>query len=325
MRHLPPTIRLATSILLLFLLTSCAVAPHPSAVNQQYVLSPATTTVLEQFAPNFIVDAADQDYNRIGTPAVRIQGNNGPHVYVDPSQATIYAAEQQFCANDQTFTNLIYRIHFSKTPYAHLTAGKNVGLIIIITLNQAQQPLLVTTVHSCGCYLAFIPTTNLAAAAYPANWPLNGQKVYGEQLPSLLAMQDYNPALTKLVLRLRSGTHRVMDVQLRSTEELNLQAQVVSSRIKPMQALRKLEYGDQQLSFFETEGSRKGYVRNSQKPFERLFMSWWAMDWRVGEDKDLGPSEQTGVVFYTSLKFWAWQASNLWKFNNFLNYWGWKF
>jgi hypothetical protein len=318
-------LRPAITTLLLFLLAACAVPPQPTAENQQYVLSPATTTVLEQFAPNFIIDDASQDYNHIGTPAIHIQDNDEPQVYVDPSQATIYATEQQFCANDQTFTNLIYRIHFSKTPYSHLTAGKNVGVIIIITINQSQQPLLVTTVHSCGCYLAFIPTTNLAAAAYPPDWPLNGQEVYGEQLPSLLNMPDYNPALTKLVLRLRSGTHRVMDVQLRLTEELNLQTQVVRAKVQPMAALRKLAYGDQQLSFFETDGARKGYVRNSQKPFERLFMSWWAMDWRVGEDKDLGPSEQTGVVFYTSLKFWAWQESDLWNFNNFLNYWGWKF
>ncbi|MDY0190241.1 MAG: hypothetical protein RBR22_05860 [Desulfuromonas sp.] len=316
-------LRIATSIILLLCLAACAIAPHTTADKQQYVLSSATDTVLAQFAPNFIVDNADEDYNRIGTAALRIRDDD-LQVYVDPNQATIYAAEQQFCANNQTFTNLIYRVHFSKTPYSHLTAGKNVGLIIIVTLNQAQQPLLVTTVHSCGCYLAFIPTSNLDTAAYPPNWPVDKQEVYGELLPSSIATPDYDPARDKLVLRLRSGTHRIRDIQLRAAAQLQQQTKSVSATIKPMAALRNLEYAGQQLSFFETEGSRKGYVRHSQKPFERLFMSWWAMDWRVGEDKDLGPSEQTGVVFYTSLKFWDWEESNLWNFDNFLNYWGWK-
>lgn len=317
------TLRLATRILLPLCLAACAVAPHTTPDNQQYVFSTATETVLAQFAPNFIVDNADQDYNRIGTAGLRIQ-DDALQVYVDPNQATIYAAEQQFCASNQTFTNLIYRIHFSKTPYPHLTAGKNVGLIIIVTLNQAQQPLLVTTVHSCGCYLAFVPTTNLATEAYPTNWPVTDQEVYGERLPSILTMTDYNPARDKLLLHLRSGTHRIRDIQLIPAAQRQQQTRIVRAEIKPMAALRNLEYGDQHLSFFETEGSRKGYVRHSQKPFERLFMSWWAMDWRVGEDKDLGPSEQTGVVFYTSLKFWDWDESNLWNFGNFLDYWGWK-
>jgi hypothetical protein len=60
------------------------------------------------------------------------------------------------------------------------------------------------------------------------------------------------------------------------------------------------------------------------KPLEKLFMSWWSMDWRVGEDKDLGPKEKTGTTFYTSLKFWAREKSDLWNFARFLKYWGWE-
>ncbi len=35
-------------------------------------------------------------------------------------------------------------------------------------------------------------------------------------------------------------------------------------------------------------------------------MSWWTMDWQIGEDKAYGPgSDITGTTFYTSTKFWA--------------------
>lgn len=52
-------------------------------------------------------------------------------------------------------------------------------------------------------------------------------------------------------------------------------------------------------------------------------MSWWAFDWYVGENKRLGPAEETGTTFYTSLKFWARDKSDIWNFGSFLKYWGW--
>ena len=54
-------------------------------------------------------------------------------------------------------------------------------------------------------------------------------------------------------------------------------------------------------------------------------MSWWALDWRIGEDKMYGPPEKSNSVFYTSIKFWDRQESNMWNFAEFLDYWGWKF
>jgi hypothetical protein len=57
---------------------------------------------------------------------------------------------------------------------------------------------------------------------------------------------------------------------------------------------------------------------------ERFFVSWWAFDWHVGEDKAYGPAEETGTVFYTSLKFWRRDVSDMWFFDRFLKYWGWN-
>jgi len=95
--------------------------------------------------------------------------------------------------------------------------------------------------------------------------------------------------------------------------------------LKPLKMLEGLALPDGgSTSFYETEGSRKDYVKNSQKPWERLLMSWWAFDWRVGEDKKLGRDLQDGGRFYTSLKFWARDASDLRDFPRFLRYWGWK-
>jgi hypothetical protein len=76
-------------------------------------------------------------------------------------------------------------------------------------------------------------------------------------------------------------------------------------------------------SFFEESGPRHGYVKGSAKPMEKLLMSWWALDLRVGEDKKLGDSADEGPVFYTSLKPWDRTASDMRIFAQFLSYWGW--
>ncbi|MFK5925321.1 MAG: hypothetical protein QM483_01705 [Desulfuromusa sp.] len=291
----------------------------------QYVSIEYDESLLGRYAPIFVIEDSAKSYNRIGTPAVRANGEGKPDVYIDPQHPTIYSMEQKFKTKGKDFTNLIYRIHFEKTPFNHLTAGRNIGLIVIITLNQNGLPLLITTVHTCGCYLAIIPTSNLSRKVYPEDWPLDGQNIYGEHLPSQIEIKESFNQQQKFVLRIRSETHRVMHLDLIAKDALSSPQNFTIASLKPMEALRKLPFGGSEISFFETQGARKGYVRNSHKPFERLLMSWWAMDWRIGEDKDLGPKEQTGTTFYTSLKFWAWEKSDLWNFTDFLQHWGWNF
>ncbi len=313
--------------LLMLLSVSCTGIPQTkraAEIPPQYVAIEHSNSLLARYAPIFSLEDPTKSYNKIGTPAVREDKNGRPDVYIDPNKATIYAMEQKFKDSGGNYTNLIYRVHFEKTPYKYLTAGRNPGLIFIVTLNQKNQPLLVTTVHTCGCYLAIIPTSYLPKESYPENWSLGGQDVYGEHLPSFIDMKESVDAQHKYVFSIRSGTHRIMHLDLSTENDFASHADFVTAALKPMASLRELPFGGSKISFFETEGTRKGYVRNSHKPFERLLMSWWVMDWRIGEDKDLGPREETGTTFYTSLKFWAWKKSDLWNFANFLDYWGWK-
>lgn len=53
-------------------------------------------------------------------------------------------------------------------------------------------------------------------------------------------------------------------------------------------------------------------------------MSWWALDWRVGEDKKFGRHTSDGPVFYTSLRPWDRKRSDMRDFAGFLAYWGWR-
>jgi hypothetical protein len=283
--------------------------------------------LLHATTPVFVITNPEINYNHIGSPTVKTLENTSTEIIVDPGKATIYAETRAWQSANGSYTNLIYRVHFQQIPFKlipfHLGAGKNIGLFVIITINAEKQPLLITTLHTCGCYLSFTPTSYLKKEHFPDTWQTSKQSVYGEFLPGILNYSE-GDQIENLHVILRNETHRVRDLQLVNAASPN-RYQMVEATLQPIASLNKLHSaGLPHASFFEIEGSRKDYVVGSQKIWERLFISWWALDWRVGEDKRLGKNRQDGTVFYTSLKPWARQASDLRDFDSFLKYWGWK-
>ncbi len=319
-------IRLLASILvpvLCAVLCACATAPRhlPETPPLTYAVAPDESR-RTRFAPVFVVAHPEFPYNRIGTPSACRTGD-AEQVRVDPAAATLYTRVDPVRTRRGTYTNLVYRVHFERVPPGHLVQGRNVGLLVIVTLDAADTPLLYTTVHTCGCYLAFIPTTALPATAYPPGWQVPSQEVYGERLPGRLDATGLAAGDTRVVIVLRNGTHRVKEVKTSPAGHLET-VRHVTMQHRPMADLGALPLdGGGTTSFFETKGARRGYVKGSQKPLERLLMSWWAMDWRIGEDKILGRDKTEGIQFYTSLKPWARNRSDLRDFTGFLAYWEW--
>ena len=90
------------------------------------------------------------------------------------------------------------------------------------------------------------------------------------------------------MILLRDGTHRIKDIWLADLQSVKVY-NPVHAEILPLEYLEKLPLVEEKTtSFYEESGSSKGYVKGSTKIWERLFMGWWAFDWRVGEDKRLG-------------------------------------
>lgn len=312
---------LTIHLLTLVLLSACAGYRGPDRLQGEltaYKASPESSRA-SRFAPLIVVEESQFAYNRPGSPLLARSPEGEITAAVDPGQPAIYYQETEFHGTYGSYRNLIYRLHFPEVPPGYLISGKNVGLLIVVTLDDQDRPLLYTTVHTCGCYCAIIPTSHLPGRAFPGHWNPAPQEIYGEILPGLLRFPTTGPPL-RPVITLRSGTHRVMDVRL-STDESR---QEHSLPLVPMATLRHLPLGQTTASFFEDEGGRKGYVRDSYKKWEKAFIGWWALDLEVGVDKDLGPAEETGTTFYTSLKPWARKQSDLWRFQEFLTYWGWN-
>jgi len=268
-------------------------------------------------------------WNRPGALELSRNESDAISLRIDPTRPTLYADVREFKAQSgNTYRNLIYRAHFERVPNSfkpfHVTAGLNGGLFFIITIDNDDQPLLLTTVHSCGCYLAFLPTDQFDAVSLPPNWPVEQQEVFEETLPAVLRLPDDADPGYRLVISLRSGTHRVAEAvyeNLRSASSSREQLTRNVMALTPLKSLTDLPLGkDDRASAFDN----RGYLRNAGKPLERLFMSWWALDLQVGVDKRLGQSRDDGQPFYTSLKYWDRDASDMRAFGDFLAYWGFK-
>ena len=68
----------------------------------------------------------------------------------------------------------------------------------MITLNQSHEPVLVTTVGTCGCYVSISRTDYTPKDALPAELPGDKLEIYGETLPFMLKYRE-NPKSRLLV------------------------------------------------------------------------------------------------------------------------------
>lgn len=284
--------------------------------------------LLSRFAPLFLVYNHHAAFNRIGRPSARFDSDQEEKVYVDHLRPAVYTKIQHFAVDERKYTNLIYRIHFPRVPFSlipfHLTAGKNVGLLVIVTMDRQERPILVTTAGTCGCYAAVVPTSYLPPTSFPKGWKKETFKVYGETLPSILDFSGRNHP--KLMVHIRSAVHRVMNLEV--VEERQLKEgktfSTINAPLLEMEALKKIPIDGKTTSFYHDKGLLKGHVKGSVKAWESLIMSIISLDLFVGTDKAFGDSRVTGNPFYTSLKPWNRKASDLWNFKRFLQFNGWK-
>lgn len=327
-----PINRTAVNIIFLLAVLSLAACARRPVIPEAkpyiaYAVEPSKG-IFSAHTPIFVHDSPVESFNRIGTPTASLDADGTERIYVDPEKPTIYVHKLIFKTARGAYTNLYYRVHFERVPFNlvpfNVSAGRNTGLLAVVTLNNKGDPLLYTTVHTCGCYLAIVPTSFLPKDAYPPGWDLESQRVFGETLPGLLSFPAGGPQGVRAVINLRNKSHRVRGLSLVKDAEASESYLLENAPILPLEALEALPMEDgSTTSFFETEGFKEGYVKGSNKPWEKLFISWWVFDWRVGQDKIFKPDDSTNTIFYTSLKFWRREASDMEDFPGFLRYWGW--
>jgi len=315
-------------------LTFALATAHPAMAGVEapghtsaYVLTDAEE-LLQRFAPIFVVEHDEEGFNKIGAPSARVKARGKAEVYVDASHPMIYTEVETFETSRDRYTNLIYRVHFESSPFTlvplNVSAAKNVGAIAVVTLNSREEPIWLTTVQSCGCYHAILPTDYLPEDAYPEDWNRESVEVYGEILPGLLRFKDA-PTDARITITFRGGSHRCKDVAVRSETEIGGTLPLVKAAAAPVEALKHLPLPDgSETSFYHTEGRRRGLVKGAYKPLETVLFGLWAWDHNVGQDREYGPKEKAGRRFYTTLFFKRKKDSDMWHYANYLEHNGWK-
>ena len=251
--------------LMLFALVLSVGCAHKSPVREISSLTaftpvPLEDTLVSKHAPVFLIENYDNAYDRIGQPSAAYEPDGDIRIFVDDHKPAMYYMKQPFSTDKGDYVNLVYRIHFKEVPFSlfpfHLTAGNNVGLMVLVTLDADEKPVLVSVVHSCGCYLAIIPTSNLSVEAYPEKWTDGPLNVYGEKLPRMLDCRGMeNP---KLLVFIRTGEHRIMNMEI--IDERDFQQSIVFNLRMPLFHARDLEQlplNGKTTSFYHHDGLLK--------------------------------------------------------------------
>lgn len=322
------TLRWIAAAVLIAAAAGCAHQPVDRGADiHAYHTEAPRDPLAERMAPVFVVYGTDAPYNRIGRPEA-MTADGEPVIRVVPDRPAVYVLKQPFRTPRGAYTNLVYRVHFPGTPYRlvpfHLTAGSNVGLMVVITLDAERRPLLVTTVHTCGCYMAVTPTSHLPLDMYPPDWQAGPMAVYGETLPERL---DYGAmASPRLRVHVRPAVHRVMDLEVveAATPDKETWLRIAMPANAAAELKRLPVPGGGTTSLYYGEGMLKGHVKGSWKPWETLLLGIVSLDPVVGMDKAYEDTAVTENPFYTSLKPWNRTASDMWPFERFLAFWGWR-
>lgn len=318
------------TLLALLSFALCSLPPPVAAEVQVFAPPPCAgdpwhdrAALLACFAPIWIAPGAERDFNRVGTP-VAAPGDSwigsGVAIRVDPDRPTVYASARDERIGERDVIQLVYRVHFTRIPWSwswhFFEAHRNAGLFALVTLDaHTLEPLLVTTVHTCGCYLAVVPTAAFPAAALPHDWQPDRQRVFGKSLPARIAPPE--PGVSRIAIALEPGSHRVVDVDVRADVPANGARPLA---LADLDALRTLRAEDGSVhSFYYASGPLKGHVKGAWNPLEGLtIFGLVALDPSVGMDKELGDPAQTGTPFYTQISFWKQGASRLDRFGALL-------
>jgi len=281
--------------------------------------------LLRCYAPVFVVEKGARSYNRVGTPEIRLSGAR-EKVRVNPDAPAAFTEVRRDRIGETGLLQLLYRVHFTRLPFkpsVFFEMHRNVGVLAIVTLRESDlQPILFTTVYTCGCYRALLPTDLFPPEALPTDWPAKEKRFFGKTLPAIV--RHPKPRRSRLTVRLASKTHRVYEVE--TLEEPPLGSRV-DLPVRATEELRRLPVagsGEAIASFFYTDGPLKGHVRGAWSPIEGLLAGPLFLDLTLGMDKDFGDPEVTGTPFYTSLLPWKREVSRLDRFDLLMRHLGFR-
>lgn len=129
----------------------------------------------------------------------------GP-IEVEPLRPVVYERLAHTVVDGRVLLQLVYTLWFPERPASgptDLLAGALDGVIVRITLDTEGRPILLDTIHACGCYHLFFPSSRLRTRP--------GAPTDEEWAFAPATLPDAAPP-ARLVVRIASRTHYVLGV-----------------------------------------------------------------------------------------------------------------
>ena len=184
--------------------------PQPSAPEQALLLA--------AYAPLFEIESTGA-YDRIGALFWRPErktdegAGSAPAPQVDPTRVVVYQRLAYTRYQGQTLLQLVYSVWFPERPRSaalDLLSGTLDSVVLRVTLGSNGAPLLIDSIHSCGCYHLFFATPGVTPRPAPQarmEWAF-----VAATLPALSAGQ-------RVVVRLDSRSHYVVGLRGAALDE----------------------------------------------------------------------------------------------------------
>ncbi len=222
--------------------------------------------LFDAHAPVFEVETAADD-DRIGAVQWRRGAAVGDAPLVDISRPSVYRRLSSTRIAGKTYSQLVFSVWFRSRPRAHafdLLAGALDSVMWRVTLDADGAPLIYDSIHACGCYHMFFPSSRMQPRPAPVanmEWAF-----VPKSMPTIEATQ-------RITLRLAAESHYIVGVSPSSAPSRNSSTE--NSGIiydwRDDDELRKLDTGgDHSRSIFQPSGIVAGTERG-----ERFF--FWPM------------------------------------------------
>jgi hypothetical protein len=162
-------------------------------------------SIFDAHAPIFEVETASDD-DRIGSLRWRDAAALGEAPLVDITRPSIYRRISHTRVNGRTYAQLVYSVWFPSRPREQLfdlLSGALDSVIWRVTLDDDGAPLIYDSIHGCGCYHLFFPTSRLKLKPPPeanTEWAF-----VPKNAPPLMPSQ-------RIVLQIAATSHYIVGV-----------------------------------------------------------------------------------------------------------------
>ncbi len=205
-------------------------------------------------APVFEVETASDD-DRIGALQWRDGAAFGETPLVDIARPSVYRRISYTKLGGKTYSQLVYSVWFASRPRENsfdLLSGALDSVIWRVTLDDDGSPLIYDSIHGCGCYHLFFPTSRVKLKSPPE---ANIEWAFVPTIaPSLEPSQ-------RIVLQVAATSHYIVGISNSSNE--NAQSKIIQWRDD--EELRALPMADGTTrSIFQSNGLIAGTERGER-------------------------------------------------------------